>query len=140
MTPFLLEPGEDMHLIDVRIEDVRIHGEGQAELVRLNPTVNQYMRKKVPGTIRDVCFKNVQLQGTDGRYRVQLAGADAGHDVRTITFDNVSILGAPLVRDSPRLSIGQYVERIQFRSPSENRMRKWATARSLLKNTSANTE
>ena len=35
MTPFLLEPGEDMRLEDVTVEDIRIHGEGQSEFIRL---------------------------------------------------------------------------------------------------------
>ena len=37
MTPFLFEPGEDMRLENIRVEDVRIHGEGQKELIRLKP-------------------------------------------------------------------------------------------------------
>ena len=115
MTPFLLEPGEDMRLEDVRVEDVRIHGEGQGELIRLRPVVNQYMRKKVPGFIRDVHFKNLQVQGKAGPYQVQLAGADAEHDVRKVTFENVSILGVPLVRDSPQVSVGQHVFDVQLR-------------------------
>ena len=36
MTPFLFEPGEDMRLEDIRVENVRINGEGQRELIRLN--------------------------------------------------------------------------------------------------------
>ena len=50
MTAFLFEPGEDMRLENIRIEDIRIHGEGQRSLIRLKPVVNQYMRKKVPGS------------------------------------------------------------------------------------------
>ena len=102
MTPFLLEPGEDMRLEDVRVEDVRVYGEGQGELIRLRPVVNQYMRKKVPGFIRDVHFKNLQVQGKAGPYQVQLAGADAEHDVRNVTFENISILGAACARFTAR--------------------------------------
>ena len=40
MTAFLFEPGEEMRLEDVTVENVRIHGEGQNELVRLMPVVN----------------------------------------------------------------------------------------------------
>ena len=99
MTPFLLEPGEDMRLEDVTVENVRIHGEGQREFIRLKPVVNQYMRKKVPGFIRNVRFKNVTSTGQPGDYLVQLEGADAEHDVRGVTFENVSILGEKLTRD-----------------------------------------
>ena len=114
MTPFLLEPGEDMRLEDVRIEDVRIHGEGQGELIRLRPVVNQYMQKKVPGFVRNVHFKNVQVNGKAGLYQVQLAGADAEHDVRNVMFENVSILGVPLLRDSPPVRVGPHVVDVQF--------------------------
>jgi len=114
MTPFLLEPGEDMRLEDIRVENVRIHGEGQGELVRLKPVVNQYMRKKVPGFIRNVQFKNVTVYGKPGAYRVQLSGADAEHDVRRVSFENVSILDRPLTRDAPPVSIGRHVDDVQF--------------------------
>jgi hypothetical protein len=114
MTPFLLEPGEEMRLENVRVEDVRIHGEGQGELIRLRPTINQYMRKKVPGFIRSVHFKDVWVQGQAGKYRVQLAGADAEHNVRDVTFENVNVLGVPLTRGSTELSIGPHVDGVQF--------------------------
>jgi len=114
MTPFLLEPGEDMRLENVLVENVRIHGEGQGELIRLKPVVNQYMRRKVPGFIRDVHFKNIEVYGKPGPYQVQVAGADAEHDVRNVAFENITVLGVPLLGDSPRVSIGQHVSSVQF--------------------------
>ena len=114
MTAFLLEPGEEMRLEDVRIEDVRVHGEGQGELLRLKPVVNQYMRTKVPGVIRNVLVKNVTVEGKAGPYRVQLAGADTEHDVRNVTFENVAINGATLTRESANVSIGSHVADVQF--------------------------
>ena len=99
---------------DICVEDVRVYGEGQGELIRLKPVVNQYMRKKVPGFIRNVHFKNLQVDGKPGLYQVQLAGADAEHDVRKVTFENVFILGVPLVRDSPQVSVGQHVVEIEI--------------------------
>ena len=77
MTAFLLEPGEEMRLEDIVVENIRINGEGQHELIRLLPTVNQYMRTKTPGYIRDVTFRNIEVTGKPGAYRVQVAGADA---------------------------------------------------------------
>jgi len=107
MTPFLLEPGEDMRLEEITIEDVRIHGEGQREFIRLRPVVNQYMRKKVPGFIRNVRFKNVKLEGQAGQYLVQIEGADAEHDVRDVTFENVSVLGSRLTEKSESMRVGK---------------------------------
>ncbi len=114
MTPFLFEPGEDMRLEDISVENVRINGEGQRELIRLRPVVNQYMRKKTPGHIRNVRFENVTLTGGEGGYRVQLLGADAGHGVRDVTFKNVSILNRDLSPDSPRVKIGEHVQGVRF--------------------------
>jgi hypothetical protein len=115
MTPFLLEPGEDMRLEDILIEDIRIHGEGQRELIRLRPVVNQYMRKKVPGFIRGVRFRNVTVEGRPGEYLVQIQGADPEHDVREVTFENVTILGSTLTEESGRIRIGRHVQDIHFR-------------------------
>jgi hypothetical protein len=115
MTPFLLEPGEDMRLEHVLVENVRLWGEGQHELARLKPVINQYMRKKVPGFIDDVRFRNIELKGQPGRYAVQLEGADATHNVRHVLFDHVRLLGTNLTSSSPFLTIGSHVEDVQFR-------------------------
>lgn len=114
MTPFLLEPGEDMRLENITIENVRIHGEGQSELIQLKPVINQYMRNKVPGFIRNVKFKNVEVSGQAGEYLVRLEGADAEHNVQGVAFENVTILGEKLLPDSTRVSTSQYVEDVRF--------------------------
>lgn len=120
MTPFLFEPGEEMRLEDVTVENVRLHGEGQAELARLKPVVNQYMRNKVPGHVRNIRFRNVSLTGNAGAYRVQLSGADADHAVGKVTFENVEILGERLSAGSERLQVGEHVEGVQFLGTAGN--------------------
>jgi hypothetical protein len=119
MTAFLLEPGEDMRLEDITIEDIRIHGEGQSQLVRLRPVVNQYMRKKVPGFIRNVRFRNVTVEGQSGDYLVQMEGADAEHNVRDVTFENVSIVGSKLTEGSRRVRIGKHTENVRFHAEAQ---------------------
>ena len=114
MTAFLLEPGEEMRLEDVRIENVRIHGEGQRELARLKPVVNQYMQNKVPGHVRSVHFKNVEVYARPGSYLVQLEGADAQHQVQGVTLEKVKVLGQELKADSPNIKVGQQVEGVRF--------------------------
>ncbi|MGE5294634.1 MAG: glycosyl hydrolase family 28 protein [Solirubrobacterales bacterium] len=114
MTPFLLEPGEDMRMESITVEDVRIHGEGQREFIRLRPVVNQYMQNKVPGFIRDVRFHNVTLEGSPGEYLIQIEGADATHDVRGVTFEKVSILGSKPTKESAGVRIGEYAKDIHF--------------------------
>jgi len=114
MTPFLFEPGEDMRLDEVTIEDVRLHGEGQREFIRLKPVVNQYMRKKVPGFIRNIRFKNVTVDGAPGAYLVQIEGADPDHDVREVSFENVVVNGQVLAEGQDRLRIGRHVQKVSF--------------------------
>jgi hypothetical protein len=114
MTPFLFEPGEDMRLENVIVENVRLNGEGQREFIRLRPVVNQYMRKKTPGFVKDITFRNVSLEGAPGEYFVQLEGADAEHNVQQVLFQNVTVNGQPLRENSPRLRIGQNVQQVRF--------------------------
>ena len=101
-----------MRLENVVVEDVRLHGEGQAELARLKPTVNQYMVKKVPGFIRNVQFKDVRVEGTPGKYSFDLEGADSRHDVRGVALDKVSILGEELNRET--IKTNGYVSGVTF--------------------------
>jgi len=114
MTAFLLEPGEEMRLEDVRIENIRVHGEGQRELIRLRPVVNQYMRKKVPGYIRDIRFRDIVVEGQPGEYLVQIEGADGDHRVGDVTFADVSILGSKLTGDSERVRMGEHTGGVRF--------------------------
>jgi hypothetical protein len=108
-----------MRLEDVTVEDIRIHGEGQKELIRLRPVVNQYMRKKVPGFIRNVRFRNVTIEGQSGDYLVQIEGADTEHDVRDVTFENVSITGSKLTEGSRPVRIGEHTENVRFRAEAQ---------------------
>ena len=109
MTAFLLEPGEEMKLEDAVFENFRIHGEGQKELIRLRPTINQYMRTKVPGHINNIAFKNISVEGKEGPYTIQLIGADEEHNVSGITLSGISILGKKIRKDSRNLLIDKYV-------------------------------
>jgi hypothetical protein len=114
MTPFLLEPGEEMRLGDVRIEHVKLHGEGQSEIARLKPVVNQYMQNKVPGHVRGVHFKDVEVYGQPGAYLMQLEGADDRHQVQDVTFEDVKVLGQQLKADSANMQVGHHVEGVRF--------------------------
>jgi hypothetical protein len=114
MTPFLFEPGEEMRLQEVTVENIRLHGEGQDSLARLKPVVNQYMRTKVPGYISDIHFRNVVLDGIPGPYRIQLSGADEQHDVRNVSFENVEITGEKLADGSKRLEVGPHVSGLRI--------------------------
>lgn len=112
-TPFLFEPGEEMELSDVRVENVRAHAEGEPEFIRLRPTVNQYMRNKVPGHIRNVRFADIRNSGT-GDSLIHIEGADPAHQVRGVNFTNVVIRGERVLSGSKRVQIGKNTEAIHF--------------------------
>jgi hypothetical protein len=103
-----------MRLENVVIENVRLHGEGQNEFIRLKPVVNQYMRKQAPGFLKNVRLKDVAITGQPGGYRVQLEGADAEHTVEDVSFEKVTLLGHPVTRTTPGVSIGKHVGNVRF--------------------------
>jgi hypothetical protein len=114
MTAFLFEPGEEMRLENVAVENIRVNGEGQRELVRLKPVINQYMRKKVPGHIRNVRFKNVVVSGQAGLCLVQVSGADEHHKVEDVLFENVSVGNQKVTAECERVQKGANAENIRF--------------------------
>ena len=120
MTPFLIEPGEEMTIEDVLVENVRCNAEYWREFsdfIRLRPVVNQYMKTKVPGRINGMHFKNVILDGKDekGRYEIWIKGHSQGYGVSNVTFENVSRFGEPFSKDSPHVRIEGNTRDIVFR-------------------------
>jgi hypothetical protein len=114
MAAFLFEPGEEMRLQGVSVENVRIHGEGQELLARLGPVVNQYMQNKVPGYVADVHFRNVVLEGSPGPCRIQISGADEQHNVHNVSFEDVEIAGVKLADGSKRIEVGPHVSGVRI--------------------------
>lgn len=117
MTAFLLEPGEEMKLQNVLFENFRINGEGQKELIRLKPTINQYMKLKAPGHISDVTFRNINVTGkVPGEYSIQIAGYDDKHIVSGITMSGISISGEKVKSGSKYLQIDKLAEKVTITS------------------------
>ena len=115
MTPFLIEPGEEMEIGNIRFENIRLNGEGQEELIRLKPTVNQYMKNKVPGHIDGIVFKNISLTGTPGSYGIQFIGADINHRVKNVTVDGLIVFGRKVDENYSYLEIGNNVDDLKFK-------------------------
>ena len=123
MTPFLFEPGEEMSIEDVTVENVTAFadhpkqgGAKSFDLICLKPTVNQYMHTKVPGRINNLQFKDISLIGEEreGKYLVRIEGADPEHRVSNVTFDNITWYGQTLDKNSPQVVIGGNTENIRF--------------------------
>ena len=116
MTAFLLEPGEDMKMQNVLFENFTINGEGQKELIRLKPTINQYMHTMIPGHINNITFKNIVVTGKiAGDYSIELAGADENHAVSGVNMSGISILGNKIKTGVKNLKIGSYVYKVSIK-------------------------
>jgi hypothetical protein len=123
MSPFLLEPGEEMSIEDVLVENVTIFadypkqsGERTFELIRLKPTINQYMKTPVPGRISNIHFKNITLTGEEkeGWYSTWIVGADMEHKVTNVTFNNVTWFEHVLDENSTQVKIEGDTDNIRF--------------------------
>ncbi|MGW8315450.1 MAG: glycosyl hydrolase family 28 protein [Bacteroidales bacterium] len=123
MTPFLFEPGEEMSIEDVQVENVTAYadypsqsGEQSFDFIRLRPTINQYMETKVPGKISNLQFKNVSLTGEEraGKYGIWVVGSDPEHKVTDVTFENITWFDHLLDEQSPQVSIGENTANIRF--------------------------
>ena len=126
MTPFLFEPGEEMSIEDVQVENITAYadypnqsGDQSFDLIRLRPTVNQYMNTKVPGRISNLQFKNVSLTGEEreGKYPIWVVGADPEHQVSDVTFDKITWFSHPLDENSPQVIIEGHTMNIRFVQP-----------------------
>ena len=115
MTAFLLEPGENMRLEHVAFENIRIYGEGQRELIRLRPVVNQYMQTLLPGYINNITFENMIVTGKDGPYKIQLMGVDEEYTVKNINFVGVSVNNQKITNSSGNLETGGFVYDVTFK-------------------------
>ena len=123
MTPFLFEPGEEMSIEHVSVENVTAYadypnqpGAQSFDLICLRPTVNQYMKTEVPGKIHDLQFKNVSLTGEEreGKYPIWIVGADPEHQVTDVTFDNITWFSHLLDENSPQVRIESNTKDIRF--------------------------
>jgi hypothetical protein len=127
MTPFLLEPGENMYLRDVRFENIRIWGWGDKNLgdgsfIVLRPTINQYMQTQAAGYIRNVTFKNIRYDNIPvaGVARIIVQGYDAQHTVDSAVFDNVTIADACVTSAHPQVDVLPNTSNINFICASAN--------------------
>ena len=119
MTPFLLEPGEEMTIENVLFENFRINRTNQTDFITLRPTINQYMKKQVPGRIRNCTFRNIQIDSSflksSNPIVINVQGYDANHTVEDITFENIAYLGSSINSDTKGVSIsGSFTNHIYF--------------------------
>jgi hypothetical protein len=103
---------------NVHFENIRIHQEGQGRLIQVEPLFNQYNRKQTPGLIRNGSFKNITVWGipksSDNPGLIRIHGADAQHDVRNVTFENVVRFDQVTAEQSPSVQISGSCQGVVF--------------------------
>ena len=115
MPVFLLEPGEEMRLENIRVKDFRINtdkSDRKMYIVSASPVVNRYMRTKVPGHISDCAFENVSVTGERVECRFKLSGNDETHKTANVTIAGASLYGEPVKAGDPSVRIGDFTENI----------------------------
>lgn len=112
MPVFLLEPGEEMRMENILVDSVRIecdYADRENTILSVRPTVNQYMRNKVPGHIQNCIFANISVDGVSSVCRFLFEGRDAEHKTQGIELRNIRLFGHPLSQENG-LKIGEFTE------------------------------
>jgi len=135
---FLLEPGENMHLDDVTLDNIRyeiepefamtadeIAGVGtdisrfqfdrdqefkENWLVIARPAVNMYMKVKEPGYINNLTVKNLKVTGGEAFCGICFSGMGEDHKAVGIRIENIDLFGQKLTYPSARFLIGGDIE------------------------------
>ena len=138
---FLLEPGEEMKLENLLFEKMRFEigtpnaaaetsaeDRPKTEGIRFDidtgakenwlfvgrPVVNQYMRTQSPGHIADCVIRDITVTGQEAFCGILFSGADTEHRTRGLTIENVSLFGRPLTKNSPALSLGEFLDDVKI--------------------------
>ena len=115
MPVFLLEPGEEMRMENIRVKDFRINTDVPGRtcaIVSARPTVNRYMRTKVPGHIADCSFENMSVTGERADCRFLLDGRDETHKLKNVVISGATLYGAPVKAGDPSCRIGAFTENV----------------------------
>ena len=136
---FLMEPGEEMRLENILLENLRFEMGRENALdpdstatdpdtgaIRFDidtqakenwlfvgrPAVNQYMQTQSPGHIRDCTIRNITVTGPISYAGILFSGADAEHQTSGLTIENVTLFGEKMPPESPRLHLGDFLENV----------------------------
>lgn len=61
---------------------------GPRQIVSVRPTVNQYMKDRVPGHVDDCRFEDIEVYGAPGVYRFDVADFDETHRSTNVRIGN----------------------------------------------------
>ncbi|MDO4587948.1 MAG: glycosyl hydrolase family 28 protein [Planctomycetia bacterium] len=136
---FLLEPGENMRLENILLENLRfetglenaLNSEAMVDAKTLRfdidtpakenwlfvgrPVVNRYMQTQVPGFIRDCTIRNISVTGPVSYAGILFSGADDEHTTDGLFIENIILFNEKMPTDSPRLHFGDHLNNVEVR-------------------------
>ena len=126
---FWIGAGAGMPMGDLVFEDVRVmSGDATLYLAIVKSHVSIQgaspgelgapgrKRVKVPcgGSVTNVLFRNVSVTGK-ASYLVGIEGRSESEDVKDVRFENVTVNGRRIAKESPEVDIGKHADGISFR-------------------------
>lgn len=126
---FWIGSGAGMPMGDLKFEDVRVRSEDARlylAIVKSHVSVQGAApgeigtpgrkRVKIPygGSVSNVVFRNVSVHGASP-YLVGIAGRSEKECIRDVLFENVTIDGRTLLKDSPEVDVGPHATGVAFR-------------------------
>jgi hypothetical protein len=115
--------GDNGTVHDIIFDDIRIENlsppfaNNGIDLIQVEVKPNVYSKTGLPGHVRNILFRNIQLGSAPFFPRTDLKGFDADHTVEGITFENIRILGTNVVDVSGlQVMTNQWVRGITVRN------------------------
>ena len=103
---------------NIRVKDFRINTDvlgNTYAIVSARPTVNRYMRNKVPGHIADCSFENMSVTGVRANCKFLLDGRDETHKLKNVTISGATLYGKPVKAGDSSCRIGAFTENVVVR-------------------------
>jgi len=112
---FTIQPAENMPMKNLRFENIRVNWEGQNNFIECRPYLTHWS-KPPEGNIDGVLFKDIVATGKvrKGQGRVVVSGPSPSHDVKNVTFQNVTWFGECIQQDSRDVTISGSASNIVF--------------------------
>ena len=104
-----------MPIRNLTFENIRVNWEGQSNFIECRPYLTHWS-KPPEGNIDGVLFKDITATGKGrmGMGRVIVSGPSSAHDVKNVTFNNVTWFGECIQKDTRDVFISGSTSNIVF--------------------------
>ncbi len=116
-----IHAGDDGTIHDITFADIRIESlsppfaNGDIDLIQLEIGYNTWSKRKQPGYIRNVLFKDITLMQAPFTPRIVIEGFDAGHTIENVRFENVTVKGKKILSfQDGNIHTNQFVKNLVF--------------------------